>query len=40
MRPIKFRGKRLYNGEWVFGHFYTVEDDENIKYYIKPDTVT
>lgn len=23
MRTIKFRGKRIDNGEWVYGHYYT-----------------
>ena len=26
MREIKFRGKRIDNGEWVFGYFTTVDD--------------
>ena len=40
MRPIKFRGKRLHNGDWVFGHYYTIEDKGKINHYIKPDGVS
>ena len=27
MRPIKFRGKREDNGEWVYGAFYPIKDE-------------
>ena len=33
MRTIKFRGKRIDNGEWVFGYFYRPNDGEEC--YIK-----
>lgn len=38
MRPIKFRGKRLDNGEWVYGHYsdFNCNPDglAKMKYYI------
>lgn len=41
MREIIFRGKRLDNGEWVYGHIYTQVDlpdtiEEKWYWYIKP----
>ena len=47
MRTIKFRGKRLDNGEWVigllvkmWGEWHIIDwNDENIAYPIKTDTV-
>ena len=41
MREIIFRGKRLDNGEWVYGHIYTQVDlpdtiEEEWYWYIKP----
>ena len=27
MRTIKFRGKRIDNGEWVYGAFYPIKDE-------------
>ena len=48
MREIIFRGKRLSNGEWVygfiiktFGTYYIIDkdDDKNIAYKIIPETV-
>lgn len=47
MREILFRGKRLSNGEWVygfiiktFGTYYIIDkdDDKNIAYKIIPET--
>ena len=34
MREIKFRGKRLDNGEWVFGYYVKYEHMGVIKHYI------
>lgn len=31
MRPIKFRGKSIETGQWVYGYF--VRNDENGTYY-------
>ena len=49
MREIKFRGKRVDNGEWVFGHYCTdyydgirhliSEDDGTNGLYLNPETV-
>ena len=36
MRKIKFRGKQIYTGEWVFGYFSM--NDENGKCYITNQT--
>ena len=33
-RTIKFRGKRLDNGEWVYGYFYTIQEIEH--YILQP----
>lgn len=33
-RIIKFRGKRLDNGEWVYGYFYTIQEIEH--YILQP----
>lgn len=33
-REIKFRGKRLDNGEWVYGYFYTIQEIEH--YILQP----
>lgn len=29
-----FRGKRIYNGEWVVGHFYEFMDKSYIFYHL------
>ncbi len=34
MREIKFRGKRLDNGEWVYGFYVVREGTHKIKHYI------
>ena len=47
MRTIKFRGKRVDNGEWVYGYVYQVEsvdcwfmDQGNtVSHRVKPETV-
>ena len=47
MREIKFRGKRLDNGEWVigllvkmWGEWHILDwDDENTAYPVEPNTV-
>ena len=49
MRDIKFRGKRVDNGEWVYGHFfetvegirrcYNIVENKDTRYYVKYDTV-
>lgn len=41
MREIIFRGKRIDNGEWVYGHIYSQVDlpdtiEEELYWYIKP----
>lgn len=33
MRPIKFRGKRIDTGEWVFGNLVNVRDGNTSRYY-------
>ncbi len=33
MRPIKFRGKRLNDGKWEYGHYCVVQS----KHFIIPD---
>lgn len=38
MREIKFRGKRLDNGEWVYGYF-LVSQKEDKKLYIVADVL-
>ena len=37
MREIKFRGKRLDNGEWVYGYYVYYGFIDNQKHYIVPD---
>jgi len=37
MREIKFRGKRLDNGEWVYGYYVYYGWIDNQKHYIVPD---
>jgi uncharacterized phage protein (TIGR01671 family) len=39
MREYKFRGKRIDNGEWVYGFYYRIQnDDSTYDHYIKEDT--
>lgn len=38
-REIKFRGKRNDNGEWVYGFYARIQNDDSIyEHYIKEDT--
>ena len=37
MREIMFRGKRLDNGEWVYGYYVYYGFIDNQKHYIVPD---
>jgi len=37
MREIKFRGKRIDNGEWVYGYYVYYGFIDNQKHYIVPD---
>ena len=48
MREIKFRGKRVDNGEWVYGDFIRYSEDESIivvdllekeEHWVSPETV-
>lgn len=46
MRPIKFRGKNINTGEWVYGFFKKnahgdcyIEDEQGLAVVVDPDTV-
>lgn len=40
MREYKFRGKRVDNGEWVYGYYGELTDGETTKSYIMTNTVS
>lgn len=37
MRVIKFRGKRIDNGEWAYGHYAQTDADTHTIFWIKED---
>lgn len=47
MREIKFRGKDIDTGEWVYGYFKKnqcgycyIEDEQGLSVFVKPETVS